>query len=697
MYRMKNQITFLLAFIFSFSAFSQSNVEFKAANFKENKEAFKKAVEQIKKGDEFRKAGNEAIYSIISPKENFKLALQSYLMAQEFNPDNAELNFKIGNCYLYTNNRHKAMSYLEKSVQLDPEVDPFVDFYLGMSYQLEMKWNQATKYYKNFQASSRSKQIESLGKMLSKRISECKYGITLGGDKKRVWVDNVEEVNSPLDDYSPCLSMDGSMLMFTSNRENGRPSKSGYDWDHDVYVSYLEEGKFTAPKNMGDEINTAGNETTGMLSYDGTKLLLFKEVDGQFDIYESNLKGSKWVTMVSFSPQINTKDNQTFCSFNANQKKLYYINDRKKGEGNYGNDIYVSQIMDKKTRKYEFPNSAGKAVNTKFNEGSVYMHPKGDLMFFSSEGHNSMGGYDIFMSKRKQGQWSEPENLGWPINTPYDDHFFALTASEKYAYIASNRSGGKGGLDLYKITFWGPEKYHEIDTEDYLLASIANPISDVRIERAVEVKRKSLTVFKGSTIDAITKEPVEAQIEITDNTTGRVIQTFSTNSATGKFLLSLNSGKNYGIAVKAKDYLFHSENFDIPQNSDYNLVDKVITLKNIAVGSKIALRNVFFDVGKSSLRPESSAELDRLVKLMKEVEGLKVELSGHTDNYGSESLNKKLSEDRARSVVSYLTSKGIAVDRLVPVGYGSERPIASNKTAEGRQENRRTEFEIQSN
>jgi outer membrane protein OmpA-like peptidoglycan-associated protein len=127
------------------------------------------------------------------------------------------------------------------------------------------------------------------------------------------------------------------------------------------------------------------------------------------------------------------------------------------------------------------------------------------------------------------------------------------------------------------------------------------------------------------------------------------------------------------------------------------LVDKVITLKNIAVGSKIALRNVFFDVGKSSLRPESSAELDRLVKLMKDVEGLKVELSGHTDNYGSESLNKKLSEDRARSVVSYLTGKGIAVERLVPVGYGSERPIASNKTAEGRQENRRTEFEIQEN
>ena len=697
MVSMKNYVVVAALCLCCFGLLAQNNIEFKASNFKEDKEAFKTAVEHIKKGDEFRDAGNEAIYSILNPKKNFKQALQSYLLAQEFNPKNAELNFKIGNCYLYTNNKHKALEFLQRAVQLDAEVDPFIDFYLGMAYQLEMDWNQAIKYYKNFQASSRSKQIESLGRMLSKRISECKYGITIAADKKRVWVDNVEEVNSSLDDFSPCVSMDGSMLMFTSNRDNGKPSADGFEWDQDIYVSYLEDGKFTGPKNMGPEINTEGNETTGMLSYDGTKLLLFKEEDGQYDIYESRLKGSKWVTMVSFSPQINTKDNQTFCSFNANEKKLYYINDRKKGEGNYGYDIYFSQVMDKKTRKYEFPNSAGQKVNTKFNEGSVYMHPKGDLMFFSSEGHNSIGGYDIFVSKRKQGQWSEPENLGWPINTPYDDHFFALTASEKYAYIASNRKGGKGGMDLYKITFWGPEKFHQIDTEDYLLASIANPITDVRIEKSVEVNRKSLTVFKGKTIDAITKEPVEAKIEISDNSTGRVIQTFSTNSATGKFLLSLNSGKNYGIAVKAKDYLFHSENFDIPKNSEYNLIDKEIELKNIAVGSKIALRNVFFDVGKSTLRPESSAELDRLVKLMKDVSSLKVELSGHTDNRGSESLNKKLSEDRAKAVVAYLKGKGIAEGRLVAVGYGSEYPIASNKTSEGRQENRRTEFKIQAN
>ena len=162
-------------------------------------------------------------------------------------------------------------------------------------------------------------------------------------------------------------------------------------------------------------------------------------------------------------------------------------------------------------------------------------------------------------------------------------------------------------------------------------------------------------------------------------------------------MLSLNAGKNYGIAVKADGYLFHSENFDIPANSEYNLVDKVIELKKIAVGSIIELRNVFFATGSSTLTAESNAELDRLVKLMKDVPGLKVEIGGHTDNVGSESMNQKLSQDRAASVVTYLTGKGIAKDRLTSAGYGSTKPVATNGSAEGRQQNRRTEFKITGN
>ena len=303
----------------------------------------------------------------------------------------------------------------------------------------------------------------------------------------------------------------------------------------------------------------------------------------------------------------------------------------------------------------------------------------------------------FFMSEKKQGVWQVPVNMGYPINTPYDDHFFAATASGKYAYISSNREGGKGGLDIYKVTFWGSPKELIVDTEDFLLASVANPIQDIKIESKVKVNKKSLTVFKGATIDAIENKPVEANMEIIDNSTGQKMETFVTNSATGKFLLSLNAGRNYGISVQADGYLFHSENFDIPKQSSFSMVNKEIKLKNIKIGSKIALRNVFFDVGKSTVKAESNTELDRLVKLLKDVPGLKIELSGHTDNTGSESLNKKLSQDRATAVVNYLKAKGVVTERLSAKGYGSSQPIANNASSEGRQENRRTEFKIIAN
>jgi outer membrane protein OmpA-like peptidoglycan-associated protein len=318
-------------------------------------------------------------------------------------------------------------------------------------------------------------------------------------------------------------------------------------------------------------------------------------------------------------------------------------------------------------------------------------------MYIASEGHESIGGYDIFVSKKAQGQWTKPVNMGYPINTPYDDFFFASTANGKFAYIASNRAGGKGGHDIYKVTFWGPEKTPIIDVEDYLLASIAMPMKDAQVESVVDVNKKSFTVFKGITIDAMTKKPVEASIEITDNSTGKIIETFTTNSATGKFIITLASGKNYGIAVKADKYLFHSENFDIPNGAADNLVNKVIELKNIAIGSKIALRNIFFDIGKSTLRPESNTELDRLVKLMKDVPTLKIEISGHTDNTGSATINESLSQSRAEAVVTYLATKGIVANRMTSKGYGSSKPIATNATEEGRQLNRRTEFEIKGN
>jgi outer membrane protein OmpA-like peptidoglycan-associated protein len=307
-----------------------------------------------------------------------------------------------------------------------------------------------------------------------------------------------------------------------------------------------------------------------------------------------------------------------------------------------------------------------------------------------------MGGYDIFKSVYDDvtKTWSTPENLGYPVNTPDDDVFFVVSASGKHGYYASINGNGYGEKDIYMVTFLGAEKPMVMNNEDNLLASQTAPVKETVIAPVMQIKEAQLTILKGVITDAMTKKPLEATIELVDNTKNMVVATFTSNSATGKYLVSLPAGRNYGIAVKKEGYLFHSENFDIPATAAFQEVTKDVELKNVAVGSKIILKNIFFDFDKATLRPESTNELERLTKLLQDVPTLKIEIGGHTDSKGADDYNKKLSDNRAKAVVTYLIGKGIAADRLTSAGYGEEQPIATNDTDEGRQMNRRTEFKI---
>jgi outer membrane protein OmpA-like peptidoglycan-associated protein len=340
----------------------------------------------------------------------------------------------------------------------------------------------------------------------------------------------------------------------------------------------------------------------------------------------------------------------------------------------------------------------GSEINTSTDDRYIFLHADDKTMYFASKGHNSIGGFDIFKSERLAGRWSTPENIGYPINTPYDETSFVMSASGKHAYVTSNRDGGKGGFDIYKVTYLGPVKPTVPDIQDQLLADIAAPQKDNKIEEAVKVESKNLTILKGRVLDDFSGKPIQAEIELVDNQKNEVVQSVKSNSSSGKFLVSLPAGKNYGIAVKAPEYLFHSENFDLPLTSDYQLVDKDIRLKNVCIGCKIILKNIFFDSGKFIIRPESTNELTRLASLIKDISrvkpGIKIEISGHTDNVGSETSNQQLSENRAKAVVKYLVDHGISQSFLTFKGYGSKEPVSSNSSPEGRQENRRTEFKI---
>lgn len=681
-----------LFILFSSVSFGQ-NVEFKAANFKDKKEEFKKAEEAISKGDEFFKVGMEAVFNVKDVGLNFKQALKNYEIAQKFNPKCGELNYKIGVCYLNSTDPSKCIPYLKTAKELDPTCDPFLNYFYGYALQLEGKYSEAIKSYTAFE--TEYKKADNFTKFVGARKKQCAAIEKAEKSPVRCWVDNVESLNSSANDISPSISTDGSELIMSSDRSNGNSTNAVGEYDYDIYTSSLLENGWSKPTKVNGGLNSTGDEIANCMSYDGSKMLLHRTEGGQSDIYESRLVGANWSDPKKLPLMISSdKNNEKYASYSDDGWKIFF--NREYLERENGLEIVYSAMQNKMKQDYMAP-SVLSACNSRFNEGPIYVHIDGETMYLASEGFDSYGGYDIFVSKKIAGQWSTPVNMGYPINTPYDDFFFASTANGKFAYISSNRAGGKGGFDIYRVTFWGPEKKPVTETEDYLLASIAQPVKDHAIESSVTVKKKTLTVFKGITIDAISRKPVEAQIEIIDNVTGQVIETFTSNSATGKFIITLASGKNYGIAVKAPGYLFHSENFDIPQGADDQLVNKTIELKNIAVGSKIALRNIFFDLAKATLRPESNSELDRLVKLMKDVPNLKIEISGHTDNTGSAITNETLSQQRAEAVVNYLKQKGIDGSRMTAKGYGASRPVATNNTDDGRQQNRRTEFEIKGN
>jgi outer membrane protein OmpA-like peptidoglycan-associated protein/tetratricopeptide (TPR) repeat protein len=702
---------FLVAVCFCLNA--QTNVEFEDKNFPDRK-TFKEANKHYEAGNDLYKQGKEMQSGQLEYfiKENhylpnginelqgaggeaFKMALTEYLAANAFNPNSATCNFRIAVCYYnIASQKMMGLIYAEKAAKLNPSVDPELNYYLGRLYHLQARWDNAITAYRSYHtmlSADLSKNRDKIADM-DRKIKECVNGKEFEKNPQRVFIDNIGDgVNGSFPEYTPIITADEATMMFTSRRSNSTGLQKDPDGQfyEDIYQSNFVNGKWSTPINLGKPVNSEDHDATAGISTDGQKLYVYRPTKGG-DLYECILKGDKWTEPERMNKNINSDGHESSVSLSSDGKKLYYISDKEGGLGN--RDIWVSSMDEK--GKWGPSTNMGAPINTMYGEEGVLMHPDGKTIYFSSQGHSSMGGYDIFKCEWKDGKWSAPINLGWPINGPDDDVFFVISANGRHGYYASNKKDGLGEKDIYKITFLGAEKQLALSNEDNLLAGIAKPVKTMDVMKPVEITTAQVTLLKGVVTDKITKVPIGAQIEIVDNSLGKVIATFAANTATGKYLVTLPSGKNYGIAVKADGYLFHSENFDIPSSSTYQEITKDVELEKIAVGSTIVLRNVFFDFDKATLKPESSTELDRLVKILQENPGIRIELSGHTDSKGSDDYNLTLSESRAKACVDYLVSKGIKADRLEFHGYGETKPIDTNDTEEGRANNRRTEIKI---
>ncbi|MBR4583951.1 MAG: PD40 domain-containing protein [Bacteroidales bacterium] len=690
----------VLTFVIIFqTSYSQLNIPIDKKEFKTaEKSGYKEALNAIDNGDE-----NFENNSLTS-SGGYQMALPEYLAANTYNSNNAALNYKIGVCYIFSTEKKKAITFLEKAYKLDPNISIDIKYVMGMAYQRNGMYKEAINYYNEFKNSNYKNELKKLKINenmfnVDARIMECETAEKLMAHPTRVFIDNLgPNINSKYSDYAPVISTDETMMIFTSRREGSVGGKiENGQYFEDLYISYNEGGDKWSPSTNMKTINTEEHDASIGLSPDGSILYTFKGTpDG--NLYESKLKGDSWSKPKPLNKNINTKYHETSISTSSDGKVIYFVSERPKDEfgtpSKGGKDIYISERNE--NGEWGPARNIGAPINTKYEEEGVFIHPDNRTMYFSSNREGSIGGYDIFYSEMDdEGNWGEPVNIGIPINTPEDDVFFIVAGNGRFAYMSSEREGGVGMQDIWRITFLGPEKPMTTGTEDNLIASSNTLIQTAVKQETVEVKKVRLTIMKGTITDAETGNPLESAIEIVDLEKDEVYATLSSNASTGKYLISLPSGKNYGITARTEGYLFHSENVDVPAATSYQEIIKDIKLKPINVGATIILSNIFFDYNKATLRDISKAELDNLVRLLTvDYPKMVIEIGGHTDNKGSLEYNTTLSTNRAKSVVDYLIKHGVAKERLSYKGYAYQNPIDTNDTEEGRQNNRRVEFKV---
>jgi outer membrane protein OmpA-like peptidoglycan-associated protein len=475
-----------------------------------------------------------------------------------------------------------------------------------------------------------------------------------------------KNVNTEYDDYWPMVTADDQILYTTKLIPVDNRFPINQKNAHEDFFYNIKEGEdWGKLRHMSKAINTKMNEGAPSISADGQWFYFTacQRPDGQgrCDIYKTQKIGQRWLKPINLGPPVNTSAWESQPAVSADGRTLYFTADRKGGKG--GMDIWVSHLQNDAT--WTVPKNLGDTINTEGKEMSPFIHPDGRTLYFTSDTHIGFGDQDIFLSRMDDnGHWSNPKNLGYPINTKENERGIALNNRGNLAYISAVREGKKD-LDIYSF-----ELYNEI-----------RPIPS--------------TYVSGVVYDSETKQKLYAEFQLINlNTSKKQLENFS-DKETGKYLITLPANTSYAFNVSKKGYLFFSENFTL--NQGYN-IDKPykmdIPLQPIKEGANVILKNVFFELDSYTLKPESKIELDKLVNFINQNQNIKIEIGGHTDNQGSIQHNQILSENRAKAVYNYLINNGIEKSFLSYKGYGQDKPIAENNTEKGRALNRRTEAKI---
>jgi len=627
--------TFIILLAFSFSGISQYDP------YKVNKRAaslFEKSME-------------------LARDENFKAAIKLLQDAVKIEPKYEDAYLSIAGIYGELKKYDSAILYYQKAKAIDAEY--FRDYNLPYSINFAGKgeFDKAILAIDDFLAIPNLNQ-QSV-KAANYRKQSFQFAIDYAkqkplGDYKFEPENLGDSVNSEYSEYYPTITLDGNELVFTRRIKV----------NEDFYSTSKINGKWTKASPLAGNINSTFSEGAQNISQDGQWLIftgcLFPEGLGSCDLYISYHLKEGWSKPENLGYTINAESWESAPSLSPDKRDLYFASNRPGGYG--GSDIYVSRLLP--NGRYSEPENLGPEINTAGQESCPFIHADNQTLYFTSNGHLGYGGDDLFMAKKSgKGNWSKPVNLGYPINTIEDEGSLIVAADGQTAYYASNRSDSYGGLDLYTFQLR----------------------TDIRPSKTVWVK--------GKVFDQKTKKGLPSTVELADLSAKETVGKVQTDEA-GNYLITLPIGKDYAFNVNRKGYLFFSENFPMDRHNADSTYKIDIALQPLEPNAAIVLKNIFFESKVFDLKTESTTELDKVVQLLKDNPTLKIEISGHTDNVGKAEDNLKLSDNRALSVVAYLTSKGIKPERLTAKGYGASKPVAANNSEDGRAQNRRTELKV---
>jgi Tol biopolymer transport system component len=495
---------------------------------------------------------------------NVRAALNIYRELLKDFTNNALINYRIGECHFELENFELAVEYFQNAKKLDSSIEKDIDFKLGEAYHRNGQLDKSLESYNAYKSVGKKKDIKF--HHLDKRIAQVSYAKKMITTPVKVKIENLgKNINSRGGDYAPSISADGKTMIFTSRRSDTKGSgvdKAGdFKYFEDIYISEWDSTKNVWGKAhpIEGKLNTEGHDASLSISPDGEKIYIYRN-DGSVyigDIFISKKRKTSgtWGAPKALDKPINSSYFESSACLSADGNKLFFVSEREgKKHGAQGRgDIYVVEKISK--TQWGEPKNLGPVINTSADEISVFIHPDGKTLFFSSKGHLSIGGLDIFMSKlQEDGSWGKPENLGYPINTIGDDVHFVLSTDGNTAHYSAVKEGGFGERDIYKI-----------DMSNY-------PI----LNEGVAI---SLTILKGTISSG--EDKVIADVTFKDEAGNEVAKT-SSNSE-GDYFITLTGGKKYTVIVKAEGYQSVSKEITLPLGKGKTLtqVEVFDLIKNI--------------------------------------------------------------------------------------------------------------------